>query len=186
MFYYLEAICKLGLPMLVFSWVIYSWLYRTDRLDRTLGRKADAERLTAMKAEQKANRKNARRTGVKPDEDSFWLGKWMWFGGGFYGLTALWTLLVMEFQEAFNFALNFVSWWEQYEGSALSLLIQFFVSQLANVIAALVWFSYWGEGFSLLWVAVAWFGYLAGNEIARRYDFISFRNRLLQQIRGLV
>jgi len=41
------------------------------------------------------------------------------------------------------------------------------MNQLSNLISAFMWFSYW-DGSMLIWVLVAYAGYIAGIEAARR------------------
>ena len=36
----LEAITKLGIPMVILSWIIFTWLYGGGDLDRNAGRKS--------------------------------------------------------------------------------------------------------------------------------------------------
>ena len=96
----LEALLKLGLPMVLMSWWVYSWLYRTGRLDPQGSRKEHENQLKLMRKQQKKERAAGRKAKLdgkqNTDPEDFWLQKWMWFGGGFYGMAALWTLLVVE------------------------------------------------------------------------------------------
>ncbi|MCH7816618.1 MAG: hypothetical protein IIC60_08630, partial [Proteobacteria bacterium] len=73
----LEALIKLGLPMVALSWFIFSWLYGSGEIDRDADRKAISARLKKMK---KSFNKDA------IEKPHFIFGKWMKFGGGFYGL----------------------------------------------------------------------------------------------------
>jgi hypothetical protein len=55
------------------------------------------------------------------------------------------------------------------------------MNQLSNLINAFVWFSYW-DGSMLIWVLVAYAGYLAGIEAARRNLQVS-KEALLERVR---
>lgn len=156
----LEAILKLGLPMLGLSWLLFHWLYAEGELDRGDDRKAVRQRLRKMK---KAFRGSANR-GPRIVYD-----RWAWFGTGFYGLAALWTFLVLEGTGAAGF-LSSAGFMTMLDNGIVAFIIGFLVNQLANTIEALLWFGYWSgdNGSVVVSIAVAYMGYWAGTELARR------------------
>ena len=91
----------------------------------------------------------------------------MYFGRGFYGLAALWTLVVIEVSELIGFVFNFSGLDALFGDGLIAFLFNLAMNQLSNLINAFVWFSYW-DGSMLIWVLVAYAGYLAGIEAARR------------------
>ena len=68
------------------------------------------------------------------------LEKWFSFGGGFYGLVALYTWLVIEWNEVWNFLTDLPGIVFSFDlGSLISLVISFFIESLMNFITAIAW-----------------------------------------------
>ncbi len=175
---YIEATIKLGIPMVIMSWWVYSWLYRKGHIKVDATRKEaetqlkvqrDAAKAAKKQQAQESNGGEQELAAAKEPED-FWLEKWMWFGGGFYGLAALWTLLVLEAIEIVQFAIGFPEFVSQFVGGPIDVAISFLINQMQNLFAAFAWVIYWDNGFSLIWFAIAYFGYLAGMQLAKRFD----------------
>lgn len=153
------AALKVGLPVAVMSFIVLAQLRRRGDLN---GDQDFKEMETHLKELNKA-RKSGRET-------TFLHAKWMQFGGGFYGCTALWTFFVIEFFEVRDFLLNFPGFDALLAEGVVGLLVGLFVNQLLNFIEAIVWFTYWGERGSHIgiYILVAYLGYLAGASLARR------------------
>jgi hypothetical protein len=155
----LEAILKLGLPMMAASWLAFSWLHNSGEINGDANHKDFAKRVKKTKRLSKnTDNKRAR----------FLLGKWGAFGSGFYGLAGCWTFIVIEAGELWAFIrgggfTDFVG------GSLLGLIIDVVVSQISNFVTAFLWFSYWpGPSESIwLWILIAFLGYRVGIELAR-------------------
>jgi len=156
----LEAILKLGLPMTVFSWLIFHWLFSEGTLGRDVKHKA-------LKSQLKDQKKHLKNSGNK--KARFIYNRWGWFGGGFYGLAGLWSFLVIEISDLANFlaAGNYLA---GLDSGIVDFIVSFLINQLGNSIQALLWFSYWpGDGESMLiWIAAGYLGYWVGVEMARR------------------
>ena len=155
----LDAIVKLGLPMMIMSWLAFKWLYDKGEIDRSASHKELKSRVRNIK-------KISQKTDNKPAR--FLLKKWTKFGSGFYGLTGLWTFIVIEAAELADM-LGGEGFSNGIDVELVSFIISFLVNQLINFITALLWFSYWpGPSESILvWVIVAFLGYRVGIEIAR-------------------
>ena len=153
------AITKLGLPVLVLSWLILSRLYVRGILHATDDAEDTAAQLKALK-----NEKN------KPPYQGFVHSRWMKFGGGFYGLAALWTFVVIEIEQAIEFFTEFPGWVGLFDQNIISLIVQLFVNQIKNFVAAMVWFLYWGAGGASigLWILTAYASFQAGDALARK------------------
>src|SRR4029079_2507154 len=83
----LRAIFELGIPVAALSWLLFYRLY--SRGD--VARDADSKTIDAgLKEIKEAAKKSKEHSG------SVVYTKWMKFGGGFYGVAALWTLLMIE------------------------------------------------------------------------------------------
>jgi len=89
----------------------------------------------------------------------------VYFGGGFYGLTVLWTLLANGID---------------------ALIVNLVLSQPGNVVAALLWFCYWPDGSDasvVIWVGTAYAGYLLGIHMAREGESLQRRSDMKSRIR---
>lgn len=157
----LTAIFKLGLPMTIASWLAFRWIYGTGEVDRDTNHK---------ELKSSVNKKNIRSFAEKTKDKraQFILEKWAAFGSGFYGLTGLWTFIVIEAGELYNFIASGGPAGFLDEG-LISLIIDILINQIGNFFTALLWFTYWpGEDDSmLLWIIVAFIGYRLGIEVAR-------------------
>ena len=97
-------------------------------------------------------------------------GKWMKFGGGFYGVVAFYTYILVELPEVRDF---FVSLARMFEHGLVSLVIQFFIESLKNFIAAIAWPAYWLSRIQhdqWLWILGAYAGYWIGSKAAFRFS----------------
>ena len=100
----LKAIIELGLPLALLSWLIFMRLFISGELDRQSDRKGIERGVKKIKASFKGERK---RTFAEKSKTDLVFEKWMYFGSGFYGLAALWTLVVIEVSELIGFVFNF-------------------------------------------------------------------------------
>lgn len=103
----------------------------------------------------------------------------MTFGGGFYGLVALLTFVVIELTQITQFWLGVESWGDITALFSISAIVAMFVDSIVNMIKAAVWFSYWPDVLSsknfLVCILMAYIGYRIGAKLARIY--IIERNR---------
>ena len=155
-----QATAILGLPVAGLSWLLFKRLYSTGRLDRSADQKSIRSGLKSIK--------KAAKDPASRDKD-FFQNRWMKFGGGFYGVVGLWTFFAIEISDFLSFAWNFPGFAKLLENGLISLVVNALVNQLMNFVSALIWFSYWSgaERNLLVWVAIAYLGYLLGISIAR-------------------
>lgn len=156
----LRAALELGLPVAALTWLLFYSLYSRGDLARDADRKA-------LEASLKEINKAAKES--KEPHDSLLHAKWMKFGGGFYGVAAAWTLIVIE---ASGIA-GFIARPAKIEGIFRDGLVDFIVgqvtSQIGTFVQAATWFSWWpqkGHG-PIAWFVVAYLAYLAGLNLAR-------------------
>ncbi len=151
----LEAVIKLGLPVFGVSWWVVHSLFKKG--DITPG----ADQRT-VKSDLKAFRKKWRKN--KGNEHGLMENKWMRFGGGFYGITAMTTLILIELGELVGFFQNLSAIGELLDDGVIDLVVNILVSQIENFISAFIWFGYWTEeeGSIFVWIGVAYAGYLLG------------------------
>jgi hypothetical protein len=157
----LGAAFKLGLPVLVLSWLLFSWLYREGKLEKKADRKETAGALKEIKVESKAKDQGGQ---------NYLFDKWMWFGSGFYGVAALWTFMVIELLDFVKFIFNFPGFASLFADGVVNLFVTVLLNQLGNIISAFIWFNYWSDGSPITWFLIAYLSYLAGIELAKRYN----------------
>lgn len=175
---YIQAAIKLGLPLLLMSWWVYSALYRKKLINKNADR-GETERAVknyrkefkqAEKAKKAALKKKAFSEVNSEHEDDYWTAKWMRFGGGFYGLTAVWTFLYLEVKDIWQFIVGFPAFVEEFSGGAFDLLLMFLKNQVMNFASAFSWIVQWADGFSLIYFLSAYLGYWAGQNLAKKWD----------------
>lgn len=155
----LSAIIKLGLPVAGLSWFLFSQLYSSGSVDRKADRKTIKSHIKLLHKEAKANKKQ--KVNLVYDN-------WMWFGSGFYGLVALWTFVIVELQDIYNFVFHNPGIEALFSEGLIGLIVNMVINQFQNIVTAFVWFSFWDADSIPLWVLVAYAGYWVGVEMARR------------------
>lgn len=157
----LRAIIELGLPVAALSWLLFYRLYNRGELARDADHKTIRSSLKQIKTSSKNGDKQA---------DHILHKKWMKFGGGFYGVAALWTLIVIEVSGVVSViahpSRNIES---MFEGGVINFIVGWAFGQVTTFVQAITWFNWWaGKGQSIVfWFLAAMAGYFAGQELAR-------------------
>lgn len=155
------AAFKAGLPVALTSFALTWWALRNDYLDSVVDIK-ELEKQIKQQRKDKKNRKQA-----DPVHN-----KWLAFGGGFYGVVALLTYVVIELGEIRDFFLQFESISAFFLNISFSMLIELIIDALMNFILAIAWPWYWLGDIAgqhiWVWFAVAYGGYWAGTRLALR------------------
>jgi hypothetical protein len=160
----IKAILLVGIPVGVFSFLMIYYAYLKGYLS------TDVEFRHAFKKQNKAHSTLSK----KHKKNLLFLhSKWVTFGGGFYGLIALLTFIVIELLQIVNFWLNVSSWQDISALFTIQALISMFVDSIVNMVKAAIWFTYWPEVFDtsnfIAWVLVAYLGYRLGAKFAKDY-----------------
>lgn len=99
------------------------------------------------------------------------MSKWMSFGGGFYGVIAVLTYVVVEFREIFDFLTSEGSLIDTITSIGVGDVVNLFVNSIMNFVTAIAWPAYWlnkVEGYSVwVWFVVVYSGFLAGQFCAK-------------------
>ena len=92
----------------------------------------------------------------------------MKFGGGYYGITAVATLLLIEASDLFQFIFNFPGLEALLVDGVVSLIVDVILNQIQNIITAALWFFHWMEDdrHTLIWVGVSYGSYYLGLRLA--------------------
>ena len=149
---------KLGLPVAIGAWLLFTRLYLTGQASPAESEEAVNERIRKADKETKWYAK-------KP----YWQSKWMEFGGGFYGLAALWTLIILELQELWWLLGNMEVIDKIFSQSIVSTFVELIINQINNFVAAITWFLYWTDGGQEIGLSflVTYGGYMLGMQAAR-------------------
>ncbi|MCB1645746.1 MAG: hypothetical protein KDI36_09845 [Pseudomonadales bacterium] len=158
----LTASLFLGLPVMLVSWWVLNKLYDDGKLERSSDSKSVSKGLKSLKRSWKDEK----------DSAGFLEKRWMKFGGGFYGLTALLTFIWIEITGAFDFVFNFPGFEALFRDGVISFLVSVLINQVQNFVTAFLWFFYWpDEGTDrhlLVWVLVPYGAYWLGMQLASR------------------
>jgi hypothetical protein len=99
-------------------------------------------------------------------------GKWLAFGGGFYGVVGLLTYGVVELGELRDFFLGFESLGALIAQFGFDMLVGIFVNAAKNFVIAIAWPVYWlsdiRSNHVWIWFVVAYAAYWAGARLALR------------------
>jgi hypothetical protein len=106
-------------------------------------------------------------------ELAFLHSKWITFGGGFYGLIASLTFIIIELLQVLNFWLNITGWQDIIALFKLDTIIAMVIDFIINMIKAALWFTYWPSKLDtdnfLAWILVAYICYRFAGKYAMRY-----------------
>lgn len=168
----LWAIGLVGVPVGVVTLAIVWWAMQKGHLNGTSDSKAIEAALKALNKKKKKKKKGeiVIESGDEEDKRDFFQKKWAKFGGGFYGVTAFYTYLVIETKEIIDLVINYGGFWAFVNQLSIPLLISMFVNAIMNFVAAMVWPIYWSNkmntGRVWLWFVAAYAGYWVGMQVA--------------------
>ncbi len=163
----IEAVVLAGFPMFLITYGLYQWSLKKDIIPPDPENSDLRQRLKKVRTN---NKKKKIKTG------SMFHDKWFSFGGGFYGLMAFLTYLVIEGGEVIDFIQNFNGILDFIERINVSMIVNFFIESIKNFVAAMVWFLYWGDAIDtnrpFLWLGVTYLGYYLGIHRAAKVSAI--------------
>ncbi len=157
----LHALLVGGMPLFSLTFAVVYWALHTQRLSGGTV-KALQESMKALGSEQKDKK---RRQTVDPVTH-----QWLRFGGGFYGLVALYTWLLIQWDDVVTF---FAGIWDvvfRFDlGSVIALFVELFIESIMNFVAAIAWPVYWLAEDRNPWLLLvaAYAGYWFGIKVAR-------------------
>ena len=96
--------------------------------------------------------------------------KWMYFGGGFYGVLVFITYIHIEIFQVIDFAKNFTGFQDFIDSIGLSMIINFFLEAIMNLVSAFLWFFYWNKhleiGLFWVWLIVVFIAHTSATKYA--------------------
>ncbi|NQY04129.1 MAG: hypothetical protein HRT76_12845 [Halieaceae bacterium] len=157
----LQALLRGGVPMLALSFGMVSWaLYRG-----WLSGDSVSELHESISALGKNQKDKKSRRQMNPAMD-----KWFRFGGGFYGLVALYTWLLLEWPDVTTFISGMSELLFSFDaGAVLKLVLQLVIDSFINFGLAIAWPAYWLQDNRNPWelLFVAYGGYWLGINAAQ-------------------
>ena len=169
----LWALLLVGAPITVFTLAIVWWALARGYFQESIDTRALQREIKAM---SKKNKENNKKKKIENEAD---LGtalhpvqkKWTKFGGGFYGIVAFFTYIIVEVTELINMIINFGGFFDFLRQLDLDVIINIFVNALMNFISAMVWPFYWMKRIDTdqvwVWFLVAYGGYWLGLKLAQ-------------------
>lgn len=168
----LRAALFAGLPVLMVSYLMVSRAILSDRMALFADNKGLKSAMKGMSKKYKEDKK--KKTDVKGINQHI-INKWLYFGGGFYGLMAFITYVTIEFREIADFLgkLFDLNWSQFWSNVSFKLLVDMIVQSVLNLVDAFVWFRYWSDEINMkngwYWLIAAYLGYLLGARLAEKY-----------------
>ena len=175
----IRALLLAGVPVALTSFALVWWSLRRGYLgpagsvrDLEKDMKQMSKKRRAEKKRRKAEKQGGKAvTDPRPADST--LGridpvhnKWVTFGGGFYGVVALLTYVIVEVGELRDFFLGFESLAALLARVGFDMLINLLVDALMNFVVAIAWPVYWMSEVSMnhlwIWFGAAYLGYWAG------------------------
>ena len=183
-----------GLPVAAASYGLVWWSLRQGYIGSVSSLKEleqGFKRQSKERSAAKKDRKRSRKAGEKTEARSLGLalasvrqqarqpgpsvlntfhGKWLAFGGGFYGVVGVLTYAVVELRELRDFFLGFESLYALFADFGINMLVGILVNAVTNFVVAIAWPAYWLSDIRSdhiwIWFIVAYAAYWAGAKFA--------------------
>jgi len=159
------ALLMVGVPIGAFTLAIVWWTLQKGYFQESLDMKALEREIKAMSRNKKKNKKEDN-PDLHPVQK-----KWAKFGGGFYGIVAFFTYIVVEVTEIITMVMNFGGFFGFLKQLSLNIIISAFIDALTNFIAAMIWPIYWMDridtDYTWVWFVMAYMGYWLGLKLAQ-------------------
>jgi hypothetical protein len=168
------ALIMVGIPIGIFTLAIVWWALQKGHFQESLDTRALEREIKAMTKKNKKNKKD--KEGKKENKENETKlhpvqKKWAKFGGGFYGIVAFFTYIVVEVREIITMIINFGGFIAFLKQLGLDVIINMLVEALTNFITAMVWPFYWMQRIDTdqtwVWFVMAYAGYWLGLKLAQ-------------------
>lgn len=177
----IRALFYAGVPIAATSYLLAWWAVRQGYLGDVSGMQdyeKGIKRLKKLRSQQ-GKQKNGKKPAVESGPECADSAarpitpvhsKWLAFGGGFYGVVALLTYVVVEAAELYDFFSRFESLSAFLSQLGLGTLITLLLDALINFIIAIAWPVYWlsqiHSQYIWLWLLSAYGAYWLGARLA--------------------
>lgn len=162
------ALMMVGVPIAVFTLAMYWWALEHGHFKESRDSKALERELKAITKTNKENKKNK---SINAESLHPILNQWGRFGGGFYGIVAFFTYIVIEIRELIDMVMDFGGFIGFLKQLDFGLIIRIFIEAITNFVSAMVWPFYWLKRIDTdqtwIWFVVAYGGYWVGMKVAQ-------------------
>ena len=158
-----KAAIMVAVPIGLFTYVMVRWALSGSHFK-------ESSSTQGLQKEMKALSKNKK---TEPKIENLVHRKWVQFGGGFYGIVAFFTYIVIEVTELVNMILEFGGLMDFIRNIDIGLLVGIFVEAIMNFVAAIIWPLYWMQKIDSqnvwVWFVAAYGGYTLGARLAQAH-----------------
>lgn len=165
----IQALIIVGLPIGLFTLAMIWWALHRGHLQKTEDFKGLEHEIKSM---TKNKNKKKQKSSPRENNSDFIHKKWMSFGGGFYGIVALFTWLVIEINEIVEMVSNLGGILKFLQSLNIGLIVHVFIEGFMNFIIAIIWPVYWikqiSTGQTWIWFIAAFAGYSIGMKLAHK------------------
>lgn len=162
------ALLMVGVPIAVFTLAIVWWVSQRGHFQESLDTKSLQREIKSMSKDYKQNKKD--KSESKSTQHPL-QKKWAKFGGGFYGIVAFFTYIVVEVREIATMIINFGGLIDFLKQLNIDVIINIFIDAIMNFVTAMVWPLYWLKRIDTdqtwIWFVIAYVGYWAGLKTAQ-------------------
>jgi len=160
-----------GVPIAVFTLAIVGWSLQQGHFKETLDTKALGREMKAMSRNHKKGKKDRKEKKEGSGGQHPLQKKWAKFGGGFYGIVAFFTYIVVEGTEIITMIMNFGGFIDFLKQLNFDVILRIFIEAITNFISAMIWPVYWLDRIDTdqtwIWFVVAYGGYWLGLKLAQ-------------------
>jgi hypothetical protein len=161
------ALLLVGVPIAIFTLALVWWALHGGHFKEASDTKALMAEIKAMRGKKK--KKGEKK--VKPDSLHPLQKRWAKFGGGFYGIVAFFTYIVVEVTEIITVIANFGGFIDFIRQFHFQVAVDMFVQAIMNFVSAMIWPVYWMSRIDTnqvwIWFLMAYAGYWAGLKLAQ-------------------
>ena len=163
------ALLLVGVPVGIFTLALVWWALQSKYFKESLDGNALRHEIKALSGRDK---KKSKKEKKEQNKNLHPLQKqWAKFGGGFYGIVAFFTYIVVEMLEIITMISNFGGFIDFIKQLDFNVIVQMFVQAVMNFVTAMMWPFYWMKrietGQVWIWFLMAYAGYWAGLKLAQ-------------------
>jgi len=162
----IKAIIIAGLPIGAVSFALVYWAIKKEYINL----EDDIKQL-------KNNKKQAKKDDIEFKVNPIHK-KWLYFGGGYYGLMAFVAYIHIEWLEVKTFIISYSTFSNLIDQITVGALVSLIIDSFLNLIPAFLWFMHWPDVIDIqngwYWLLASYMGYQLGEYLAK---WILERNR---------
>ena len=163
------ALFMVGVPIGVFTLALVWWALRGGHFKEALDTDALEREIKMMGwSDKKRNKKGIEPATGTPHPLQ---KKWARFGGGFYGVVAFFTYIIVEVLDIVSVISDFGGFIDFLKQLNFNVIIDLIVQAVTNFVVAMAWPFYWlkriDTDFVWIWFVMAYAGYWAGLRLAQ-------------------